>query len=104
MKNDIVIEGDIDNNWYKMMLVFTIMLIWDDVVIDHVVVVVENDIEMIWYWCWEWHWDEMMLMLIMTLRWYVVDVENVIVMMCDVYVHGGCRDHVGYPWWGKYSG
>jgi len=37
----------------------------------------------------------------MTLRLDVVDVGNVIVMMCDVYVHGGCSDHVGYPWWGE---
>ena len=37
----------------------------------------------------KWHWDEMMLMLIMTLGWDVVDVENVIVMMYVVYVHGG---------------
>jgi len=28
-------------------------------------------------------------MLIMTLRWDVVDVENVIVMMYIMYVHGG---------------
>ena len=34
IENDIVIEEDIDNNWYKMMLVFMIILIWDDVVID----------------------------------------------------------------------
>jgi len=31
----------------------------------------------------------MMFMLILTLRWDVVDVENVIVIMSDVYVHGG---------------
>jgi len=37
----------------------------------------------------------MMLMLIMTLRWD--DVDDVIVMMYVVYVHGGCIDHVGYP-------
>ena len=43
----------------------------------------------------------MMLMLIMALRRDVVDVENVIAMMYVVYVHGGCGDHVGYPWWGK---
>ena len=34
IKNDVVIENDIDNNWYKTMLVFMIILIWDDVVID----------------------------------------------------------------------
>ena len=33
IENDVVIE-DIDNNWYKAMLVFIIILIWDDVVID----------------------------------------------------------------------
>ena len=38
---------------------------------------------------WKWYWDEMMLMLTMTLRWDLVDVENVIAMMYDVYVHGG---------------
>ena len=70
------------------------LLRWDD---DDV----ENDIEMRWCRCWEWHWDETMLMLIMTLRWDVDDVENVIVMMYVVYVHGGCSDHVGYPWWGN---
>ena len=34
IENDVVIEDDIDNNWYEMMLVFMIILIWDDVVID----------------------------------------------------------------------
>ena len=34
IKNDAVIEDDIDNNWYETMLVFMIILIWDDVVID----------------------------------------------------------------------
>ena len=98
IENDVVIEDDIDNNWYEMMFVFMIILIWDNVVIDDYVDVllimslrwddvdVENDTEIRWYWCWEWHLDEMML--IMTSRW-VVDVENVILMMCDVYVHGG---------------
>ena len=33
-ENDVVIEDDIDNNWYETMLVFMIILIWDDVVID----------------------------------------------------------------------
>jgi len=73
-----------------MMLLLMIMLIWDVVV----VVVVDNIIEMRWCWCREWHWDEMILKLRMTLRW---DVENVIVMMYDVYVHGRCSDHDGYP-------
>jgi len=26
-----------------------------------------------------------------------VDVDDVIMMMYVVYVHGGCDDHVGYP-------
>ena len=83
-------------------LLLMIMLIWDDVIVD-------NAIEMKWCWCWEWHWDEMMLR--MTLRWdnvdvdnalrWDVDVENVIMMMYVVYVHGGCSDLVGYPWRGK---
>ena len=78
--------------WFEMMYLLLIMsLRWDDVG-------VENDIELRWYWCWEWHWDEM---LIMKLRWDVVNVENFIVIMCDVYVHGGCSDHVRYPWWGN---
>ena len=77
------------------MLLLMIMLIWDDVI------VVDNVIEMRWCWCWEWDCDETMLMLIMTLRWDVDDVENVIMMMYVVYVHGGCNDHVGYPWWEK---
>jgi len=34
IENDVAVEDDIDNNWYKMMLVFMIILIWDDVVID----------------------------------------------------------------------
>ena len=79
---DVVIEDDIDNNWYwyEMMLLLLIMSLgWDDVDVER-------------------HWDEMMLMLIMTLRW---DVENAIVIMYVVYVHGGCCDHDGYPWWGK---
>ena len=33
-----------------------------------------------------------MLMLIMTLRWDVNDVENVIMMLHVVYVHGGADD------------
>ena len=41
------------------------------------------------------------MMLIMTLRRDDVDIDNVIVMMYVVYVHGGCNDHVGYPWRGK---
>ena len=36
IENDVVIE-DIDNNWYKAMLVFIIILIWDDVVIDGII-------------------------------------------------------------------
>jgi len=39
----------------------------------------------------------MMLMFIMTLRWDVVDVDNFIVMMYVVDVHGGCNDQVEYP-------
>jgi len=57
----------------------------------------DNVIEMIWYWCWKWHWDEIMLTLIMTLRWDVIDVENIIMIMYIVYVHGGYNDHDGYP-------
>ena len=58
IENDVVIEDDIDNNWYETLLVFMIILIWDDVVIDDYV-------------------DEMiLLLLIMSLRWYDVDVEN----------------------------
>ena len=34
IENDVVIEYDIDNNWYETMLVFMMILIWDDVVID----------------------------------------------------------------------
>jgi len=34
---------------------------------------------------------------IITLRWDVVDVENVIVMKYAIYVHGGCSGHDGYP-------
>ena len=30
-----------------------------------------------------------------------VDVDDVIVMMYIVYVHGVCGDHVGYPYKGK---
>jgi len=39
----------------------------------------------------------MRLMLIMTLRWDVVDVENVIVMMYAVYVHGGAVTMMDIP-------
>jgi len=62
------------------MLLFMIILIWDNVVID-------DYVDMRWCWCWEWHWDEMML--IMTLRWDVVDVKNaiVIIMLC-MYMRG----------------
>ena len=42
---DVVIEEDIDNNWYEMILLLMIMLIWDDVI------VVDNVIEMKWSWC-----------------------------------------------------
>ena len=46
IENDVVIEDDIDNDWYETtMFVFMIILIWDDV--D-----VENDINMRWCWCW----------------------------------------------------
>jgi len=34
IENDVVIEYHIDNNWYETMLMFMIILIWDDVVID----------------------------------------------------------------------
>jgi len=37
-------------------------------------------------WCWWWYWYEIMLMLMMTLRWYDVDVDDV---MYVVYVHWG---------------
>ena len=33
IENDVVIEDDIDNNWYEMMLVFKIIL-WYDVISD----------------------------------------------------------------------
>ena len=96
-----------------MMLMFMIMLIWDDIDVYDIVTWndvdvydnvdfdddVDNVIEM--KWCWWWYWDDMMLMLIITLRWDDVDVDDVIVIMYVVYVHGGCSDHVGYPWWGK---
>jgi len=39
----------------------------------------------------------MMLMLTMILRWNDVDVDDVIMMIYVVYVHGGCSDHVAYP-------
>ena len=74
IENDVVIEYDIDNNWYETMLGFIIILIWYDVVIDDYV-----DMKCCCYgwWC---HWDEMMLMLRMILRWEDVDVENEIEM------------------------
>jgi len=81
IRYDVDIYDNIDMRWCY----YWWMLIWHDVV----VVVVDNVIE--------WHGEEMMLMVIMTLRWDVVDVENVIVMMYVVYVHGGCKDHDGYP-------
>ena len=34
IENDVVIEYDIDNNWYETMLVFMIILIWDNAFID----------------------------------------------------------------------
>ena len=34
IENDVVIENDIDNNWYETMLMFMIILIWDVVVIN----------------------------------------------------------------------
>jgi len=43
---DVVIEDDIDNNSYEKMLLLVIMLIWYDVV------VVDNIIEDRWCWCW----------------------------------------------------
>ena len=33
----------------------------------------------------------------MTLRWDYIDVDDVIVIMYDVYVHKGCSDHVDIP-------
>ena len=86
-----VVSDDI--NWYEVRLMFMMILIWNDVVIDDYVnmswcyywlfmliwddvVVVDNVIEMRWCWCWEWYWDEMLMML---------------KIHCDdvVYVHGG---------------
>jgi len=58
IENDVVIEDESNNNWYKTMLAFMIILIWSDVVIDDYVdmrwddVDIENDIEMRWCWCW----------------------------------------------------
>ena len=39
IENDVIIEDDIDNNWYKTMLVFMIIFIWDDVfaIVDNVI-------------------------------------------------------------------
>ena len=78
------------------MLMFMMMMIWDDVV-------VYDNVCVRWCWYWWWYWDEMMLMMIMTLKWDNVDVDDIIVMMYDVYVHvhGGCSDQVRCPWWGK---
>ena len=45
IKNDVVIEYDIDNNWYEIMLVFMLILIWDDVVVD-------DYVDMRWCSCW----------------------------------------------------
>ena len=44
IENVVVIEDDIDNNWYETMLVFMIILIWDDVVTD-------DYVDMKWYCC-----------------------------------------------------
>ena len=74
-----------DSNWYVAMLILMmIMWIWNEVI-----VVVDNVIEMRWCLCWEWHWNGMLMMLEM--HWHVH----------VVYVHGGCIDLVGCPWWGK---
>ena len=106
-----------DINWYDVMLMFMIMSIENDVVIEDDIdrddVGVYDNIDMKWccYWwlCW---YEIMLLLLIMSLRWDDIDVENdiemrycwcwkVIVMMCDVCVHGGCSDHDEYPWYGN---
>ena len=34
IEKDVVIEDDIDNNWYETMLVLMIILIWDGAIID----------------------------------------------------------------------
>ena len=46
IENDVVIEDDVDNNWYETMSAFMIILIWGDVVID-------DYVDMRWcYCCW----------------------------------------------------
>jgi len=35
IENDVVIADDIHKNWYETMLVFMIILIWDDVIDDY---------------------------------------------------------------------
>ena len=71
MENDAVIEDDIDNNWYETMLVFMIILIWDDVVID-------DYVDMRWCCYWWLCWYEMMLLLmIMSLRWDIDDENDI---------------------------
>ena len=46
IENDVIIEDDIDNNWYETVLMFMIILISKDVVID-------DNIDMRW-WCYCW--------------------------------------------------
>ena len=95
-----------DLNWYVVMLIFMMILIWDNVVSDYQV-----NMNWCYYWLLRWY-GIRLLLLIMSLRWDDVYVENDIEMKCwwcwkciemmhVVYVHGGCIDLVGCPWWGK---
>ena len=66
-----------DFNWYVVMMIFTTILIWDEIVNDdHVnmnwwscqfmstwIYVVDNVIEMRKCWCSEWYWNELLMML-----------------------------------------
>ena len=71
---DLVID---DINWYVVMLIFMMVLIWDDVAN-------EDHVNMNWcYYCWLCEYEmRLLLLLITSLRWDDVYVENDIEMEC----------------------
>jgi len=94
MRNALIIDVAIgDFNWYVVMLIFTTILIWDDVVNgDHVNM----------NWCYYWwlcqYGLRLLWLLVMSLKWNVDDVENALTSACCVCSWGAeCTDLVGWP-------
>ena len=93
-----------DFNWYVVMLIFMMILIWDDVAN-------EDHVNMNWcyyWWLCEYKMRLLLLLLIMSLRWDGVYIEiecwwcwKCIEMCMLCMFMGGCSDLVGCPLCGK---